>query len=49
MRGAVEYKGIWLAPTSHAFGLHSVKDFARLDKHLKTLDDEDKKRTGAGK
>lgn len=36
-RGAVQYKGVWLAPGSHAFQLYQDKKFKELDQHNKAL------------
>lgn len=43
---AVKYKGVWLAPGSDAIELHLMKDFTKLDKHLKELDDAKRKLEG---
>jgi len=42
MNGAVEYKNVWLAKNSTAYELWEKKDFAKLDKHMKELDNKEK-------
>lgn len=42
-RNAVQYKGIWLAPNSQAFQLHTEKKFKELDQHMKEVDERDRK------
>ncbi|UPW35825.1 hypothetical protein QE320_gp023 [Pseudomonas phage EM] len=37
-RGAVKYKGTWLAPGSIAMELYLDKKLDKLDKHLSELD-----------
>lgn len=41
-RGAVQYKGVWLAPGSHAFQLYKDKKFKELDQHNKALDEKER-------
>lgn len=38
MKNAVQYKNTWLMKNSMAYQLWEVKDFAKLDKHLKEVD-----------
>lgn len=40
---AVQYKGIWLAPGSLAFQLHTDKKFKELDQHMKTVEEKDRR------
>ena len=40
---AVLYKGIWLAPGSRAFQLHSEKKWKELDQHMKEVDEREKR------
>lgn len=37
----VYYKGLWLAKNSDAYKLWESKDFQKLDKHLKELDNKE--------
>jgi hypothetical protein len=37
IKGAVLYKGIWLAPNSQAYVLYQAKDWKRLDVHIAAL------------
>lgn len=46
---AVEYKGGWIAPGSHAMELYQDKKWKLLDEHLKKLDQEYAKLTGVKK
>ncbi|WBW49005.1 DUF1776 domain-containing protein [Pseudomonas phage vB_PaeS_B8] len=46
IRGAIKYKGTWLAPGSEAFQLYQDKKLDKLDKHLTKLDKEFKKLEG---
>ena len=34
---AVNYKGMWLAPGSHAFALYEERRFSELQEHLKQV------------
>jgi len=45
-RGAVFYKGTWLAPGSHAIQLYQDKKFKELDQHLKTLEENERRLLG---
>lgn len=38
MNNAVNYKGLWLAKNSEAYFLWDLKEFKKLDAHLKELD-----------
>lgn len=41
-RGAIQYKGIWLAPGSLSHQLHTERKFKELDQHLKALDEKER-------
>lgn len=41
-RGAVEYKGVWLAPGSLAHQLYMDKKLKELDQHNKALDQKER-------
>lgn len=38
MSSMVKYRNMWLAKNSDAYDMWEKKDFAALDKHLKSLD-----------
>lgn len=42
MNNAVFYRGGWLARNSHAYFLWEVKEFKKLDAHLKELERKEK-------
>ena len=42
VKGAVFYRGSWLAPGSLALELHANRKFPELDKHLKELDQKER-------
>ena len=42
-RGAVEYKGTWLAPGSQAIQLYQDRKLKELDQHLKALEENERK------
>lgn len=42
-RGAVQYKGSWLAPGSLCHQLYTDKKFKELDQHIKTLEEKERK------
>ena len=48
-RGAVQYKGVWLAPGSHAFQLYQDKKFKELDQLMKEVAERDRKLTEGSK
>lgn len=42
MNNAVFYRNTWLAKTSDAYALYALKEFKKLDAHLKELERKEK-------
>lgn len=42
MNNAVKYRDMWLAKNSDAYALWALKEFKKLDAHLKELDRKEK-------
>ena len=40
---AINYKGMWLAPGSHAYKLYEERRFSELQEHLKQVNENEKK------
>jgi hypothetical protein len=46
MRNAIVYKGVWLTSGSHAHKLHVEGKIQLLDRHMKELDEKDRRLKG---